>query len=382
MIEYADASDLFYVWLKRVLFDILPDLFGPESQTKDGLQDKNDEIIVRRVHEPNRVRHDTDFYETMLARSFDEVRRILKPNGHLVVIFGHSDPEAWRRLLGAMQTAGFVVTSAWPSRTESGDAEVASIKVTITIGCRVVAGERPIGIGAEVDRAVVDAVARCINDWEKDGLALEDQLMASYGPAMEVYGRYSRVLNPDGSSAALDHYLALARRSVRNATNLRVDEIPIETFDAITRFAVFWLRAKKCADVPKGEARFFAQADELRLDDLRERVLVESKAGFKIDLAREVAITPSSSLFEVVRAMAHAWDRGGMEAVTSVLDDAKIDPENHHLWAVVGDLANHLPASDETAKALAGIKRSRSTISALASSRADMPQTALFEVEV
>ena len=137
MVEYADASDLFHVWLKRMLFDIEPDLFGPDVQQPDGLQDKNQEIIVRRVHEPNRVRHDTEFYETMLANSFSEAKRVLKSDGHLVVVFGHSDPDAWRRLLGALQTAGFVVTSAWPSRTESANTGVASIKVTVTIGCRV-----------------------------------------------------------------------------------------------------------------------------------------------------------------------------------------------------------------------------------------------------
>jgi len=49
------ASDLFHVWLKRVLPDIEPDLFGPKAvRAKDGLQNKNDEIMVRRVHEPGR----------------------------------------------------------------------------------------------------------------------------------------------------------------------------------------------------------------------------------------------------------------------------------------------------------------------------------------
>ena len=100
-------------------------------------------------------------------------------------------------------------------------------------------------------------------------------------------GAIAACLNPDGSDADLDHYLGLARRAVRDAMRLRVDELPIETFDAVTRFAIFWLRAKGRSDVPKGEARFFAQADELRLDDLRGRVLVESKAGFKIELQDE-----------------------------------------------------------------------------------------------
>jgi putative DNA methylase len=365
MVEYADASDLFHVWLKRILFDVEPDLFGEGTQRPDGLQDKNDEIIVRRVHEPNRVRHDTAFYESMLARAFSEARRVLKPDGHLVVVFGHSDPDAWRRLLGALQTAGFVVTAAWPSRTESANTGVASIKVTVSIACRVAAQLRPIGLASEVDVEIVDAVRSRVSQWDSDGLALEDQLMASYGPAMEVYGRYSRVINPNGSDTDLDRYLTIARRTVRDTMRLRVDEIPLETFDAVTRFAIFWLRAKNRAEVPKGEARFFAQADELRLSDLRERILSESKSGFRLRLDDPGAITPTSSVFEVVRAMAHAWGEGGTEAVAAIVSQAGREPGDQHLWAVVGDLASHLPASDSTAKALAGIKRTSATISTL-----------------
>ena len=45
MVEYADASDLFHVWLKRVLFDIEPDLFGPDVQEPDG-------TILQRIDPP------------------------------------------------------------------------------------------------------------------------------------------------------------------------------------------------------------------------------------------------------------------------------------------------------------------------------------------
>lgn len=380
MIEYADASDLFQVWLKRLLFDIEPDLFGPEVQQPDGLQDKNQEIIVRRVHEPNRVRHDTSFYEAMLAKSFSEARRVLKPDGHLIVVFGHSDPDAWRRLLGALQTAGFVVTSAWPSRSESANTGVASIKVTVTIGCRVAPASRPLGVAAQVDREVADAVTERVRQWDADGLALEDQLMASYGPAMEIYGRYSRVIHPDGTDTDLDRYLNIARRAVRDAMRLRVDELPLETFDATTRFAVFWLRAKGRAEVPKGEARFFAQADELRLDDLRGRILAESAGGFRLRLDEAEPVGPGSSTFEVVRAMAHAWDAGGTEAVASVIAAADRQANDQHLWAVVADLTRQIPSADKLAKALAGIKRMSNTVSTIVSgARETAAQMRLFD---
>jgi hypothetical protein len=197
---------------------------------------------------------------------------------------------------------------------------------------------------------------------------------------MEVYGRYGRVINPDGSDADLDRYLTIARRAVRDAMRLRVDELPLETFDAITRFAMFWLRAKGRADVPKGEARFFVQADELHLTDLRDRILAESKAGFRLRLDDPGPVTPTSSVFEIVRSMAHALEEGGTEAVAAVIALAGREASDQQLWAVVGDLANHLPASDPTAQALAAIKRTSSTISTLvANVREAQTQGGLFD---
>src|SRR5947207_11082011 len=108
----------------------------------------------------------------MLTQSFNEARRVLKPEGHLVVVFGHSDPDAWRRLLGALQTAGFVVTCAWPSRTESANTGVASIKVTVTIGCRVGSPGRPVGTAAQVDLEAAQVVVERVRQWDADGLAL------------------------------------------------------------------------------------------------------------------------------------------------------------------------------------------------------------------
>lgn len=356
MIDYADASDLFYVWLKRCLFDITPDLFGG-----DGLQDKSDEIIVKRGKAPGEHRT-RDFYERMLSRAFAEAKRVLRADGHLVVVFGHSDPDAWVRLLNALHDAGFVVTSSWPSRTETSNTGVASIKVTVTIGCRVAALNRPVATAAQVDREVASAVKAAVKQWDQDGLALTDQLMAAYGPAMEVYGRYSNVLLPSGEQASLDRYLTLARTSVRDATALKLDQLPLETFDAPTRFAVFWQRLYGRGDVPKGEARFLAQADNLRLEDMRGALLIESKSGFKLRLDSPDAVTERSSTFEVARAMAKAWDDGGTETVATVLAHADRQANDAHLWAVVAEIVQQLPTSDPVAKALTAVQRNAGTI--------------------
>jgi adenine-specific DNA methylase len=301
MIDYADVSDLFYVWLRRCLFDIVPDLFGQPGDLL-GLQDKSQEIIVKRGATPEDPRT-TDWYEQQLSAAFREMRRVLKPDGTLTVVFGHSDPDAWRRLLGALREADFVVTSAWPARTESGATGVASIKVTVTIGCRVAPEGRRASTAAQVEREIADLIRKCVKQWDDWGLALSDQLMASYGPAMQCVGRYQVIQRPDGTEPDLDHFLAIGRRSVIEAHAFKVDELPLDTFDPQTRFAIFWLRAFGTAAVNKGESVFHAQSSQLRIDEVRPRILQETKSGFSITFDPPENLNDRSSIIEVVRGL-------------------------------------------------------------------------------
>ena len=372
LITYADSSDLFHVWLKRALHSAVPDLFGGDTDGPDGLQDKTDEIIVMRGGGQNEHRT-APFYEAMLARSFAEARRVLKVDGHLTVIFGHSDPEAWKRLLAALTNSGFVVTSSWPSRTETAATGVATISVTVSIGARVAPSDRPVGIAAQVDADVVSEVKSRCRGWDADGLALEDQLMASYGAALQVVGRFSRVITPDGATVPLEHYMTLSRRAVRDAIALRLDEQPLETFDPFTRLAVFWHETYGRADVPKGESRFFAQSDSLRLEDLRGPILLETKAGYRLRHDAPDRVAGTSSAYEVVRAMASV-QAAGAEAVAACLSEGERIPTDAHIWALVDWLSTKLPSSDPVAVSLASIKRNKASIQQIAAGQAKTAQ--------
>jgi adenine-specific DNA methylase len=360
MINYADVSDVFYVWLRRCLFDILPDLFGAAGDTR-GLQDKSHEIIVKqgRASDDHRT---ADWYETTLSEAFEEMRRVLKKDGVLTVVFGHSDPAAWRRLLGALRDAGFVVASAWPARTESGNTGVASIKVTVTIGCRVAPIDRRSATAAQVEREITDLIRTRVKQWDEWGLALSDQLMASYGPAMQVVGQYRTIQRPDGSEPELDHFLTVGRRAVGDAHAFKVDELPLDTFDALTRFAIFWLRAFGRTAVNKGEAVFHAQTSQMRIDDIRPSLVVEAKGGLALTLDPPPSVNERSPVIDIVRALAAAWPRGGTEAAAKVMADAVRSPDDSHLWATVAELVRQLPESDKVAMALTACQRNRRPI--------------------
>jgi putative DNA methylase len=356
MMDYSDASDVMFVWLKRALAEIDPALFD-----RLGVQEKDEEIIVKRGRTPEDHRTER-FYQRGLGKAFSEAKRVLTEEGTLTVVFAHSDPAAWVRLLSALHEAGFVVSSSWPSRTESANTGVSSIKVTVTIGCRLALQSRPVATAAQVDHEAREAVIARVPGWERDGLALPDQLMASYGPAMEIYGRYSEVLQPNGDEAGIERYLVLARAAVRDAHKMKLDTLPLETFDAITRFAVFWMRSYGRMLVPKGEARFSAQADGLSLRDIRAGLLQESKGSFRLTFDAPKPLDGSSPVFDVVRAMAHQWAIGGMDTVAAVLRTAERAPDDEQVWAVVHDLIHHLPESDKDGRRLTAIARNATAI--------------------
>ncbi|RWA21862.1 hypothetical protein MELE44368_14300 [Mycolicibacterium elephantis DSM 44368] len=46
-------------------------------------------------------------YEAILERAFSEMRRALKPDGHLVLSYANRESTAWAALFGALQAAGF-----------------------------------------------------------------------------------------------------------------------------------------------------------------------------------------------------------------------------------------------------------------------------------
>jgi len=376
MIAYSDVSDLFYVWLRRCLSDIVPDLFGSPGDGL-GLQGKAEEIIVKRGGGAVGDHRTVDWYESEMGTAFAEMRRVLKPGGTLSVVFGHSDPDAWRRLLGGLRHAGFVVTSAWPARTESANTGVASIKVTVTIGCRVAPENRTSATAAHVEREIAELVHKRVKRWDVWNLALSDQLMASYGPAMQVVGRYRSIQRPDGTEPDLDHFLAIGRRAVADAHTFKIDELPLDTFDPKTRFAIFWMRTFGRTTVNKGEGVFHAQSSQMKIESLRPDILEETKAGFTLTLAEPPAIGDESPAIYIARALAAEWPRGATDAAGQVLADSGRTPDDPHVWATVAELVRQLPESDKVAVALTACQRNRSSIETAARHAARSPHEQL-----
>jgi len=359
MIDYSDASDLFFVWLKRALLTSNPD-FGITSHPL-GVQEKEEEAIVKRGGKAVRDHRTDEHYDRCITAGFSEARRKVKANGIVTVVFGHGDPEVWHRLLTSIDKAGLILTGSWPARTESGGkAGSANIETTLTLACRPAPAGRVPGRVAEVDGEVRREIKARLALWDAAGLALTDQLMASAGPAMEVVGRYSTVLDKVGNPVALDRYLPLARQIVQEAADIRIDDLPLGTFDERTRFALFWVKVFSRSTVPGSEARWQRLAADLD-DSATEGVLIKSGKGVRLAFASEIALStsdidPTTSVFDSALAMITEGKSLAHAAEVLIAADKMDDP---YLWAAVRALSDAVPEADPDGEAWTYLVRNR-----------------------
>jgi putative DNA methylase len=91
-VNYSALSDFFYVWLKRTVGDLYPDLSPRRSRQSP------------RKWWPTpakRARSGTRRFEQMLTQAFREIHRVLKPDGIAVIVFAHKTTAAWETVINA-----------------------------------------------------------------------------------------------------------------------------------------------------------------------------------------------------------------------------------------------------------------------------------------
>jgi putative DNA methylase len=359
MVYYTDSSDFFFCWLKRALAESRPELVvTPDSR---GLQDKTEEIIVKEHGKAPGEHRNREHYDTKITQAFAEMNRVVRDDGLVTIVFGHGEPEVWQRLLGSIQSAGLVMTGSWPANTESGGQQgKANIETTLTMSCRPGQAGRPEGRRGGVEAEIKTEIRMRYPDWERWGLAPTDMLMAAAGPAMEVVGRYSEVLDARGESVDISSFLPLARAAVQEAMAVEIDHHPLETFDARTRFALWWVRLFNRNVTAKSELRWQSLAASLDVAEIRDLVPDTDKGCAFVTASKHKAdIGPESSVIDVALALGRSSDQG-LEAMGDVLVASARAADDAYLWAALKFLADRLQESDPDAIAFTRVLRSRS----------------------
>jgi len=222
-IPYSDLMDFFYVWLRRTLYGLSPEIdvafrepLGPKwnHEASDG------ELI----DDASRFGGDKDksrnAYEDGMFRAFQACHRALKPDGRLVVVFANKQPEAWESLVSANIRAGFVVEASWPIQTEMANRTRALASAALASSVWLVCKKRPEVARAGWDAAVLadmrERIQSRLREFWDAGIRGPDFVWAAAGPALEVYSRHPVVKKADapGELMSVPEFLRHVRRIV------------------------------------------------------------------------------------------------------------------------------------------------------------------------
>ena len=207
-VPYADLSDFFYGWLKRILpGQLLRNQFDPGNLLSPKVQE-----IVQDETKSNAGRpKDRAWFEATMAKAFAEGRRILSEDGVGSVVFAHKTTEGWEALLSGMIRGGWTITGSWPIATERPgrlrSRESAALATSVHLVCRPRPEDAPVGEWADVLRELPVRVGDWMQRLESEGIRGADLVFACIGPALEIYSRYRRVETPDGHEVTLPEYL-------------------------------------------------------------------------------------------------------------------------------------------------------------------------------
>jgi len=292
-VPYSDLSDFCYVWLKRMLKDIYPDLM------KDRLTPKDDELVAYYVQPTNRQQKDEKFFENKMKAALAECRRVLVPDGVGVIIFAHKGTAGWEALLNALINAGWMVTASWPIDTERAARMRAQNSAVLASSIHLVCRprENPDGALRQDDigdwRDVLQELPKRIHEWmprlAQEGIVGADAIFACLGPALEIYSKYSRVEKANGEKVELKEYLEQVWACVaKEALNMIFEGARTEGFEEDARLTAMWLWTLSTAK--NGNGKSLDETDDEDTSD-EEGVRVPKVSGFTLefDAARKIA---------------------------------------------------------------------------------------------
>ena len=332
-IGYADLSDFFYVWLRRSLGGIYPDLFSTL------LVPKEQELVATPYRFGGSHERAQQFFEEGFRNAFAQMRRSQHPDYPLTVYYAFKQSESdqneedgsmavastgWETMLEGLIHAGFQVSGTWPMRSELHTRNVGrgtnALASSIVLACRA----RPESASITTRRDFLAALQRelphALRDLQKGNIAPVDLAQAAIGPGMAVFSRYKKVLESDGTPMCVRTALALI--------NQMLDEVFSEQesdFDPDTRWALAWFEQNQFSEGLYGQAEVLATAKAVAISGLVEAGIVHSRAG-KVRLLKRNELSanwdPAAdgrlTVWEVTQHLIHCLETRG-ETETAAL---------------------------------------------------------------
>jgi putative DNA methylase len=280
-IGYADLSDFFYVWLRRSLRNILPELFGTLATPKA------EELVATPYRHGGRDEAERFFLDGM-TKAMHRLAEQAHPSFPVTIYYAFKQSETqgaegtastgWETFLDAVIRAGFGISGTWPMRTEMSSRMVGSGANALASSIILVCRKRPEDAEAISRRAfqrelnqtlpqALDEMTRGSGD-DRSPVAPVDLSQSIIGPGMAVFSKYSAVLEADGTPM-----------SVRTALQLINRFLAEDDYDHDTQFCLQWFEQFGWKDGRFGEADTLARAKGTSVEGVKQSGVLFAAGG-------------------------------------------------------------------------------------------------------
>ncbi|RUP30626.1 MAG: DUF1156 domain-containing protein [Mycolicibacterium sp.] len=285
-IGYSDLSDFFYVWLRRSLRAIHPELLSTM------LVPKSEELVANPYRHGGREGAHR-FFEDGFREVFRRARESALPDYPITVYYAFKQSETtdageassgWETLLEGMIRSGWAVTATWPLRSELSNRMLSQGTNALASSIVLALRPRPEEAPQTDRRAFIEALKAelpsALRELQQGAIAPVDLPQAAIGPGMAVFSRYLAVLEPDGSKMSVRSALARINEILDQVLNEQEGD-----FDSTSRFAIAWYRQHGYDTGTFGDANNLANARNTSVDTMDRDGILISRAG-KVQLIK------------------------------------------------------------------------------------------------
>ncbi|WP_423709316.1 DUF1156 domain-containing protein [Undibacterium sp. WLX3042] len=278
-VPYSNISDYFYIWLRRCIRDIYPNLFATITVPK------MPELVANQFRHGGKEKAFAFFMNGMQA-AISQLRKSAHPAFPVTIYYAFKASETedgegtsssgWETFLQAVIDSGFSITGTWPMRTEMSARRMAvgnnALASSVVLVCKGKEAEAPTVSRREFIRELnanlPDALAEMTRGGVNSPVAPVDLSQAIIGPGMAIFSQYAAVLEADGTPMRVKTALQLINRFLAE-----------DDFDHDTQFCLHWFEQQGWATGKFGEADVLARAKGTSVAGLQATGVVESGKG-------------------------------------------------------------------------------------------------------